>query len=46
MVQFQPVFGNFSPFGGVTLVAPNVGLGGNFRQRWPRDRMGSSTLAF
>jgi hypothetical protein len=29
MVQFQPVFGNFSPFGGVTLVAPNFGLGGN-----------------
>jgi hypothetical protein len=29
MIQFQPVLGNFSPFGGLTPVAPNFGLGGD-----------------
>ncbi len=29
MVTFQPSFGNFSPFEGITQVAPFAGLGGN-----------------
>src|SRR5215471_8425316 len=29
MVQFQPVFGQFSPFAGISPVAPNLGLAGD-----------------
>ena len=29
MVQIQPVFGQFSPFGGISPVAPSSGLGGD-----------------